>query len=101
MSKKITYDQAFRDRAVELTLSSEKSVAAIARELGVNEQTLHSWRRTYRARADRQIADTAGGSTRQTLVEENAALRRELKRITEERDILKKAVGYFANPSAK
>ena len=101
MSKKTTYDQAFRDRAVELTLTSQKSVAAIARELGVNEQTLHSWRRVYRERADRQIAGDATGSRRQTLVDENAALRRELKRITEERDILKKAVGYFANPSTK
>ena len=101
MSKQRTYEPAFRDRAVELTLNSDKSVAAIARELGVKEQTLHSWRRDYRRRNDKQIAGNVTGNSGQTLIEENAALRRELKRMTEERDILKKAVGYFANPSAK
>ena len=48
---KSEYTQEFRDRAVELTLQDHRSVAMVARELGVNVQTLHGWRRDYRRKA--------------------------------------------------
>lgn len=95
MSKQKQYSQEFRDHAVELTLSGEKSVPVIARELGIRDQTLYNWRKAYHQRQ----GSTAVGSD--SLAEENAALRRELKRVREERDILKKAIGYFADPSTR
>ena len=97
--KKSKYTQEFRDRAVELTLRGDRSVPVIANELVVNVQTLHGWRRDYRRKAVKAIGSEA--PTRISQAEEIAALRKELKRVTEERDILKKAVGYFANPSQK
>ena len=96
---KSEYTQEFRDRAVELTLQDQRSVAMVARELGVNVQTLHGWRRDYRRKAVQVSGSEA--SSRLTQAEEIAALRKELKRVTEERDILKKAVGYFASPPGK
>lgn len=98
------YTQEFRDRAVELTLRGDRSVPVIAKELGVNVQTLHGWRRDYRRKASKGSGSEASTHLSQAHIsqaEEIAALRKELKRVTEERDILKKAVGYFANPSEK
>ena len=91
--------QEFRDRAVELTLRGDRSVPVIAEELGLSAQTLYAWRREYRRKASKMPGSEA--SSRVTQAEEIAELRKQLKRVTEERDILKKAVGYFANPSEK
>lgn len=91
--------QEFRDRAVELTLRGDRSVPVIAEELGLSAQTLYAWRREYRRKASQMPGSEA--SSRLTQAEEIALLRKQLKRVTEERDILKKAVGYFANPSEK
>lgn len=98
------YTQEFRDRAVELTLRGDRSVPVIAKELGVKAQTLHGWRRDYRSKALKASGSEASPPLRQARIsqaEEIAALRKELKRVTEERDILKKAVGYFASPPGK
>ncbi len=94
------YTQEFRDRAVELSMSSDRSVREVAEELGINQHTLFLWRKKYRKRSSK---DTWGGTTpdRSSSLEEVRDLRRELKRVTQERDILKKAVGYFARPDQK
>jgi transposase len=93
------YTHEFRDRAVELSLQSDRPIGVIAEELGVKLSTLYGWRRDYRRKASTAAASTA--SSRLSQAEEITALRKELKRVSEERDILKKAVGYFANPSGK
>lgn len=88
------YTAEFKSEAVRLLATSGKPVAQIARELGVNEQTLHSWHQKARA------GDGAGVvADRLTVEEENRRLRRENARLKEERDILKKATAYFANPN--
>lgn len=84
----------FKAEAVRLVSSSGKPLAQIARELGVGEQVLRNWR---------QQAGGVGvnGVTGDRLVQEEEIrrLRRELLRVTEERDILKKATVFFANRS--
>ena len=93
------YTQEFRDRAVELTLQGDRSVPIIAKELGVKVHTLYSWRKQYLKKASENPSSET--SSRISQAEEIAALHKELRRVKEERDILKKAVGYFANPSQK
>jgi transposase len=75
--------------------------ASIADDLGVNRETLRSWvradnerRGTGPARSARWVAgvDEAPGSVEQ----ENADLRRRVRELEEERDILRKAARYFA-----
>lgn len=89
--KRRKFTAEFKAEAVRLLASSGKPVAQIARELGVHEQTLGCWRQQ------------AGGigATGNTLVREDELrrLQRELVRVTEERDILKKALGFFASRS--
>jgi transposase len=41
------YSAAFKERAVKLAVESEQSMAQTARDLGVNENTLHTWSGKY------------------------------------------------------
>ena len=86
-----TYSAEFKERAVQLAVESEQSIAQTARELGVNENTLHTWIGKYH-RTERQEKEVHD----EHLYEELKRLRKENARLQEERDILKKAAAYFA-----
>jgi transposase len=83
------YSDEFKEESVKLAQRSGVPMSQTAKELGVNREMLRRWVRDFGVRAD--------GSRNMTPEEhsENVRLRRELKRVTEERDILKKAVGIF------
>lgn len=86
------YSDEYKSEAVRLVNDSGKPVTQIARELGVNANVLHRW-----AREERE-AQTAG-KTRGVVKaeqEELVRLRRELARVTQERDFLKRAAAFFA-----
>ncbi len=85
----------FKAEAVRLVATSGKPLTQIARELGINEQTLHSWKKQASA-SDGTGVPSADHFAQE---EEIRRLRRELARVTEERDILKKATAFFANQS--
>ncbi len=86
------YSEDFRREAVRLAESGTKPISQIARELGINLETLRLWRR--RADADNGTETVAGVVP--SLEEENRRLRRENSRLLEEREILKKATAFFA-----
>jgi transposase len=64
-------------------------VAEVARQLGVHLETLRNWRRKARTGGDEPASVP-------TLEAENRQLRREVARLLEEREILKKATAFFA-----
>lgn len=82
------YSEEFKKEAVRLALESGMSQARVARDLGVNINSLSGWIKKAKV--------TRGGEVRETLEAESRRLRRELAIVTEERDILKKAVGIFS-----
>jgi transposase len=87
------YTREFKLEAVRLSESSEKTVAQIARDLGVPERVLYRWRHELRAQHEQAFP----GKGHQTeLEEENRRLRRELDLLKQEREILKKAVAIFS-----
>jgi transposase len=88
------YSREFKLEAVRLSEHTDKSVAPIARELGVPERVLYRWRRQLREAAE--IAFPGKGHQSE-LEEENRRLRRELERVQQERDILKKVVSIFSH----
>ncbi len=94
MGTRRRYTAEFKAEAVRLVATSGRAVAQIARELGVNEQTLHQWKRQATASDGRGVVPDHFAQQ-----QENRRLRRELARVTEERDILKKATAFFANAS--
>ena len=84
------YDEAFKRQAVENWLKTGQPGTQIAAELGVSYPSLKDWKRRYWGDATPERAD---------LETENRALRAELARVREQRDILKKTVGIFSEPS--
>ncbi len=85
------YSEEFRDESVRLVLESEKTVAEVARDLGVSVWTLRGWIQKRRE-ADRSSVPRRP----ETLEEEVRRLRRENAVLRQEREILKKAAAYFA-----
>jgi len=85
------YAPQFREEAVRLTKTSGKSVAAIARDLGVSYDTLRKWIK----QAALDAGERADGLTTEER-DELRRLRRENRILQEEREILKKAAAFFA-----
>ena len=71
---------------------SVRVTAAVAARLGINKHSLYDWVR-------RRAETGRSGSAEVSDPAELRRLRAELKRVTEERDILKKAAAYFAKQS--
>jgi transposase len=87
------YTDEFKTEAVKQVLERGHSVAEVARRLGINKHSLYDW--TQRARR----AAPGPGVAMVPPVADSAEVRRlraDLRRMTEERDILKKAAAYFA-----
>lgn len=94
MSKRQTYTREFKLEAVRLLEQSDQTAVELAIQLGVRRNQLYKWQEEV----NRQGSDAFPGSGRREASEENEVvrLRRELKRVKEERDILKKATQFFA-----
>jgi transposase len=86
----MTLTLEFRREAVQLLRSSGRSVPQLAAELGCSPQSLRNWSR----RLDVDDGRREGLSSDER--DELRRLRRELKIVTEEREILKKAAVFFA-----
>lgn len=89
------YPPEFRAEAVALYRSRPgATIKSVADDLGVNHETLRNWIRLD----DAQLtgAPTASASAPSSSEDENAALRRRIRELEEERDILRKAAKYFA-----
>jgi transposase len=87
------YDPTFRARAVELVRSTGLSKAQVARDLGVNPETLRLWVKQAEIDAGRRDGLTSDEKAELT------RLRREVATLKEEREILKKAAAFFVRES--
>ena len=89
MSKDKRYTQEFKIEAVRQVVDRGYSVVEVADRLGTTTHSLYAWKKKYGPdSAEHQVkAETAQVIRR---------LKKELHRVTEERDILKKATAYFA-----
>jgi len=93
MEKRKKFTPEFKREAVRLMESSSKPAADVARELGVRRNQLYKRKEQLSKRGVRAFA---GPGKHTETGDEVARLRRELERVKEERDILKKAAAYFA-----
>jgi transposase len=90
------YSPEFKMEAVQLLKSGRKRTE-LARELGIHVSLLRNWETQAEIRSGEtpdQIFPGNGKQTRQD--EEIRQLKRDLERVTQERDFLKKAAAYFA-----
>lgn len=96
MKKRKQYSLEFKRAAVRLLKESGRPVTAISRELGVNRKQLYSWSKAFERNPDPGNAFPGPGAKLGSELAEVERLRRDLKRVQEENEILKKAAAYFA-----
>ena len=85
------YSPEFKDEAVRQVLERGYPVREVASRIGVSAHSLYNW-----VKAVRPSKSEARDSELVEIKHENLKLRAELRRVQEERDILKKAAAYFA-----
>ncbi|WP_020629722.1 transposase [Amycolatopsis alba] len=90
MSRRSKYPEQFRRDAIELVNTSDRPLRQIARELGVNHETLRSW-----VNAAKQAAE-AGPAEDPAVTDEVQRLRKQVAELQKEKEILRKAAAYFA-----
>jgi transposase-like protein len=98
MTKRKTFTRQFKLEALRLLDSGEKKPVDLARELGIPRNRLYKWREQLLAKG----SDSAfpGEGRKRGPDAELAALKREIARLKEENEILKKAATYFAKQSS-
>lgn len=95
MSKqeKVNYSPEFKREAVRLLIESDKPGAQLARELGVRRNRLYKWKTEIDSHGDEAFP---GHGKRPQQQDDTEKLKKELKKLREENEILKKAAVYFA-----
>ena len=86
--KRRKYSQEFREEAIKMVIEEGHSAAEVERNLGMGGGLLGRWIRQH-------TASSANGSQKDLLAEVRS-LRKENKRLKQEREILKKAAAFFA-----
>ena len=90
--KKKRFDQDFKISAVKMVTEGGHKAAEVARSLGIHQNQLYNWKRKFTDQGDKAFPGKGN-------LTELAALRRKLREVEMERDILKKAVGIFSKPT--
>lgn len=82
MAERKKYTAEYKQRAVDLVLSSERPVAQVSVEIGVNEGTLGNWVRKYRQDHPEEFAgdqpESVAYAEHQRVLKENAKLKQEV-----------------------
>ena len=87
------YTREFKVDAVRMVIDQGRTIADVARSLGLAESVLSRWKESY---AKLRTEAFPGNGRRTAHDEEVWQLKKKLARAEQERDILKKAVAYFA-----
>ena len=91
--KRRVFSEAFKAEAVQLCRVGDRSIAQVAQDLDLTETALRGW--VKRAPPEAGVAGTSA-STSKSEREELLELRKRVKRLEMEREILKKAAAFFA-----
>jgi transposase len=89
------YSREFKLEAVRLLDEGNQPASELALQLGVKRTLLYRWRDQLQDKGDAAFSNKRGRPKNEDL-SEIEKLKRELKAVKEERDILKKAAAYFA-----
>lgn len=89
------FSPEYKDEAVKLVINTGRTVAAVARELGINEATLGRWVNVFKVRHD-----AGDGALSETERAELARLRKEVSELKLDRAFLKEASLFFAQEAS-
>lgn len=87
--KKSVYSPEFKTQAISLVRVAKRPGAEVAKELGINVNTLYNWLSPVTNKLAKNSANI-------DILSENKRLKKALAQAELERDILKKAAAYFA-----
>ncbi|TBR36058.1 MULTISPECIES: transposase [Dyella] len=93
MEKRQTFSPEFKREALRLMRTSGKPAAVVARELGIPRNRLYKWSLDERTKGQQAFRGSGRPKAGQ---DELSTLKREIARLKEENEILKKAAAYFA-----
>lgn len=96
--KRRKFSKEFKIDVVNMIRTGDKSVVDLSKELDIHDVTLYSWLRKYKE--DKEEAFPGEGKLKAS-DEELRKLRKQLADVTEERDILKKAINIFSKDQKK
>jgi transposase len=86
-----TYTPEFKESAIKLALDSDESIPQIAKNLGINSNTLYTW--VHNASKPKGNTNVASNESNENEIKR---LKKQVLRLAQERDILKKTAAYFA-----
>ena len=85
------FSREFKLQAVQRVVEEDRTIVDVARELGISANSLQRWKQEY------LLQEEPGPLPKETPEQELRRLRRDNERLRQERDFLKKAVGFFAH----
>src|SRR5262245_37663369 len=86
--KRRRFSREFKAEAVRLVTTTDEPIAKLARDLGVHVASLRAWVEAARPQPRARLTEDERSELQR--------LRREIRRVEMERDILKKATAFFA-----
>jgi transposase len=96
MRKRRAFSQEFKKEAVRLLEEGKKTGSELARELGIRRNQLYKWKERIDGHGEGAFPGSGRRAAQEKQAEEIVQLKRRLKQVTEENDILKKAAAFFA-----
>ncbi len=93
--KRRTFTAEFKREAVGLTKVGDRTIGGVAKDLDLTETALREWVK----RGDQEALPPAAGALTAAERDELVRLRKQVKRLEMEREILKKAAAFFARES--
>jgi len=92
------YSKAFKEEAVRLLVTGDKSARVLAYELGISDVALCKWKREALHNGDHPEQAKPNGIqiSRQVLEQENLRLKKEVESLRQQREILKKSLGILS-----
>jgi len=90
--KKKRFDRDFKISTVKMVTDGGHKISEVARSLGIHANQIYSWKRKFSDSGEKAFPGKGH-------LTEISALRRKLREVEMERDILKKAVGIFSKPT--
>lgn len=97
MKERKRYTKEFKEGAVRLVTEQGRKKSDVAKSLGIAEVSLSRWIKAFQAEGTDGFR---GNGNRSELEKENFELRKKIKELEQEREILKKAAAYFAKSLA-
>ena len=96
--KRSRFTKEFKEEAVRLLVTSDKSIKELARELGVSDVSLCNWKRQALRNGDHPEQAKPNGIqiSRTVLEQENIRLKKEVETLRRQREILKKSLGILS-----